>query len=212
MSVVADAVAAMLGGDAPGHWPRRTGNLLHFERTLAGWATHHGNLAWLQACLASGQSPNAVRGSVAPLMEALASCKTNLIRALLAAGATITSARPDVGDEWIRLLASTRDLPLIKLCVEVSGGVPLADPRPLVYAYVASALREVGALARPDPLVALLRDAQPFSPTSTWWRSINPGQRARVLSLLRCMERTHALPLELQYHIMKFAPPTVAFE
>ena len=160
------------------------GNATLYEKTLVGWFALRGNVAACSVCLDAGLSPNAINGSLPPLMVALAAgCGYTILRELVAAGATMAYCDQEMADEYIRLMTATRDPRLIKMLTTAC-----TVPRPTVYhdlqyIYVLDCHRDMAMTA--DVNFALLEVASLTVGTFDWWQSIHAGQAARIHMFLQ---------------------------
>lgn len=219
-TATASAVAAMDAGELSAELAAAAGNGQHFEKTVVGWAALRNDARACALALEAGVSPNAVAGSLSPLLLALATnAPPPICYALAAAGATMVGSDRETADEWVRLLCSTRDVPLIKTLARLCGLPRPTDTRCLMYRYVHASMNSVAAMGDVADALAVVRALKPA--TRPWWRRIHPGQRVRVLAFLRCMARGRlngaagrrtahcALPPELGWLVLSFLHPTV---
>ena len=214
----AAAVAAMDAGELGAELVAAAGNGKHFEKTMVGWAALRNDAQACALALQAGISPNAVAGSLSPLLVALSANAPPLIcYALVAAGATMEGSDRETADEWVRLLCSTRDVPLIKTLTRMCGLPRPTETRCLMYRYVLDSMNSVAVMADVANALTVVRALKPA--TEPWWRRIHPGQRARVWAFLHCMAcgriqggrhtTYRALPPEIGWLVLHFLRPTV---
>ena len=188
------------------------GNCTHFDGTLLAWAATYGNEDACAICLDAGLSPTSIRGSLCPLLVALSSgASQRLILMLVAAGATMEGCNAEATDEYVRLLARTKDVPLVKAIVSSCGLARPTVPNCIVYCTVRN---WAGSEDAPTTgITRALATAQTLRPlTAAWWSSIHIGQRARVVTFLCCMaKRGIGLPLELTSLIVGMLRHTVCW-
>ena len=188
---------------------RSLGNTTRFEKTLVGWSALYGSTDSCEICSRAGLSPTAVSGGLCPMHLALSTnSNAKILHMLAAAGATMDDCDGEMADEYVRLLCSTRDVPLIKTLVASCGMPRPTDFRSLLYGYVCNAERSHAHVD--DVVVALsaVRELRRDSPE--WWQSIHPGQQARVLAFACCARfgNTVPLPREIVCFILGFLPST----
>ena len=165
--------------------------------------------------LAAGHSPNPIHDGQPLLLRALAlGAKGNgrdmapFLYMLAAAGATLALTTQTEVERYYRLLAMTRDVPLMKTLTKLWGLPEPAIKNGLCFQTVWSAACGPAAVHEIVGRFAELRTLTPA--TREWWNCIHPGQRARLLAAARCMSRSK-IPPELVRLIVYFSPVDTVF-